>query len=178
MAAINFILEIYQAIWDLVEAHAPTAGKLKPANEVRFDQGKRQPPKMIMGARQDADFPSVKLEARSLVDQAFTSDPTFAVLNDTFEVADGSWQEPITQTFEAKITHNDFQQDKNWQFEAELMTAIRKGGPRLGLAYVVGWTIQIDRTEKNKEEAGGTLRPFTLIRITVQMLFEGSELIS
>lgn len=179
MAATNYILAIYRALWSLAEAHSPTAGKLKAANEVRFDDGKPTPPKLRMPVKQAADFPSVTLRYTGKTDTGFTQDPTFAAMETGIVGSGNGWEEQVTLTYQAKIIHDDLRLDVGGLFELEFETAIRKGGPRLGLDYVVGWTTNSQTVETDQDpDAMGHLRRVTTLTINITCLFEGTELIT
>lgn len=177
MAAVNFILAIYQQLWTLAEGHAPTRGKLKDGNEVREDQGRLNP----RGARAKApaDFPRIILRHTGLTDTGFIQEPTFANLESDILASGQGWQEQATVTYQAKVIHDDLRLDVGASFELELMTALRKGGPRLGIDYIVGWTTNLQTVETDADaDAPGRMRRVTTITITVTCLFEGSELIT
>jgi hypothetical protein len=174
MSATNYLLALYQKIFALAEAHAPTAGKLKIANEVREDRGLRNP--NPQRAKAPADFPRVVLRDKGVTDSVFNEDATFSTQNDDFDPATDSWSEKITQTYEAKILHDGLNLTNASAFELELMTALRKGGPRLGLPYVTGWTTSSTTTETANDTDGPGLRRVTTLTIAVSMMFEGPEL--
>lgn len=177
MAAVNFILAIYQQLWALVERHAPTRGKLKDGNEVREDQGRLNP--RGTRAKAPADFPRIILRHTGIADTGFTQDPTFASLESDIVTSGQGWQEQATVTYDAKIIHDDLRMDVGASFELELLTALRKGGPRLGIDCIVGWTTNSKTVETDADlDAPGRMRRVTTITITVTCLFEGSELIT
>jgi hypothetical protein len=178
MAATNYILAIYRALWTLAEAHTPTAGKLRVGNEVRMDDGKLTPPKLRLN-KQAADFPQVTLRYTGETDTGFEQDPTFSTLDPNVVTSGNSWNEQITLTYQAKVIHDDLRLDVGALFELELKTAIRKGGPTLGLDYVTGWTTNSQTVETDQDpDAMGHLRRVTTLTINVTCLFEGTELIT
>jgi len=176
MAATNYILAIYQALWNLANAHAPTEAALKLGNQVRED-GTHINPRGTR-AKAPADFPRAWLRHTGVSDTGFTEDPTFAAMESDIVTAGDGWGEKIAVTYELKVIHADLVLTKASIFELELMTAIRKGGPRLGLDYVIGWTTNAQTTETATDpDAPDVIRRVTVITITVNCWFEGSELI-
>lgn len=175
MAASNYILAVYQKIFTLLENHAPTAAALKIGNQIREDQGKLNPRGTI--AKQPADFPRIILRHTGMTDSGFTEDATFAAMeSDIVDSGDG-WSEKVVLNYQAKVIHDSLDLNKASIFELEAMTALRKGGPRLGLDYIVAWTTNALTTEvDNDPDAPGRMRRVTTITINVTCAFEGTEL--
>jgi len=173
MAATNFILTVYSKIMALLEAHAPVAGKLEIGNEVREDQSKLYP--RARGAKLPNDFPQVYLTVGDTNGSILES--TFAYEDVNFDPTNGGWEEGIVQSFEIKIVHEALNLSLNSIFEVEVLTALRKGGPRLGQTFVTGWTYTMRRQETTKGAAAGALRQITTITLPVQMQFDGSQLV-
>jgi len=174
MSATNFILDVYSKLFALLEAHTPIASALKVGNEVREDQNKRYP--RTLGAKQPADFPRAYL---TVGDTSGTiAESTFSYEDVGFDPTQGGWEEQIIQSYELKIVHEACDLAKNSLFEAEALTALRKGGPRLSKSYVIGWTYTARRQETAKGEASGVKRQITTIIIPVTMQFDGAQLIT
>ncbi len=167
MAATNFILDIYTALWALLEAHTPVSSVLKIGNEVREDQNKLYP--RTRGAKLVADFP--RIYGKVGTTDGALSDETFASEDD----AAFGWLEQIVQTYEFKIVHEACDLAKNSILELDVLTALRKGGQDLGFSYVTGWKYNVTRLETNKAEAAGQLRQITTIIIPVEITFEQAE---
>jgi hypothetical protein len=177
MAAANYILAIYQKVFALLEAHAPTAAALKAGNEVREDRGKLNP--RGTAAKQPADFPRIVLRHTGEEDTGFTEDPTFAAMESDIVTSGDGWREKVTLTYEVKAIHDSLNLTSASLFELEAKTAIRKGGPRFGLDYVVGWTTSSKSVETDQDQdAPGRMRRVTTITLSVTCEFEGSELIT
>jgi hypothetical protein len=176
MAATNYILTLYQRIFTLLENHAPTAASLKLGNEVREDQGRLNPRGST--AKAPADFPRVVLRHTGGTDTGFTEEPTFAAMESDIVTAGGTWIEKVTERFEIKAVYDDLSLNKSSIFELELKTAIRKGGPRLGIDYVTGWSTTTETVETDTDpDFPSRMRRVTKIILTVTCYFEGTELI-
>jgi hypothetical protein len=178
MAALNFLIGPYARVFALLEAHTPTAGKLKVANEMRADVGKAYPE--VLDAKKPADFPRVYLRRPRFDGAMFTGEETtaFAQENAAFNIATDPWEGRFTLTLDGKIVHKDSNDAVNSIFEAEFITALIKGGPKLGLVYVDSWTFNATTIETAKDEAGGTKRQVTTFTIPIKLIITGDELLN
>lgn len=182
MPATNFILAVYQQILALLGANVRVAAALKAGNTVREDQGKFQP-RDARGAKNAVDFPRVYLRQRGFELVAGSQSPdgeelgVFAEEATGFTPSTGDWEEKIGQPFDVKIVHDGLDLAAASAFELDVVEALRDGGTKLGLDYVIGWSYAAQSIETDRDaDAPGRMRRVTTITLTVQMHLHGSEL--
>jgi hypothetical protein len=169
MAALNYIQAIHDRFWGIVEAHAPTAGKFRLGNRLKLN---KPTPDAKPSSRQPADYLELILRPTTGTDSAFATPETFGELDSST-----GWEFDVTQSFEAKITHDTLELDA--EAELELLTALRLSGRQLSLsgsplAYVVTWgPIATARTE---ELVANRLRVVTRFGFPVNMKFTYAQL--
>jgi hypothetical protein len=137
MPATNYDDLEYARLWELLEGHAPVAAAVKPGNRVKLTAGAIVPPKMLMDRKQTADYPELMLLPGDF-EWPFFTDKTagYPVYNSGAVIANQSWLELDTQSYNLTISHGDAKWTAAGLLLAEVKTAIRKGGPRLGLSWI------------------------------------------
>jgi hypothetical protein len=136
MSATNYIEIVYGRIWDLLGQYPPLAQAIPVGNRIRLDAALPMPFKT---AKQDGDFPEAVLLAYGGGDSEYSSFKTFPMANAGAIPIAQSWIETWTETFALTINHRDLQLDVALSTEAAALTALRLGGPRLGLPFVHRW---------------------------------------
>lgn len=174
MAATNYQLAIYAAIGNALDAHPPLDGTLRVRNLIRTDQQATPDPR---NAKKPADFPRLDLKRKGFRAEAFGGNDGRTLQTPTSGFAAGGvWNESGVYIFQIEIIHGDFGLAANGLFESEVMTALHKAGPTLGLAYVESWGFTATTEETSAGNAGGSLREVTTIMIEVVTVFNGPEL--
>lgn len=177
MAAQDFLTAIYDKIWALLEAHGPWTALVKPGNRTRFSGDKMNP---VKTNRMDADL----IEA-TLWPAVIDEDSMFLATENyghkvAFNVSTQSWRERITASFALELITPDLKIKTAHAVILESLTALRKGGPTLGLSYVRSWgPVTMDkRPAEQLEPISGTRRMVSMINIPVTMHWQGSSLIT
>lgn len=179
MAATDYLTAVYSKLRALLEGHAPYTSAVKIGNRIYMDGDKIDP---FKNAMQDSDFPQAALFMGDLTDSMFSLEQQYAYRGVTAQNA--VWTEDLTPVYQLAITHPDLRMAPANLLTLEAMTAIRKGGPRLGLEYVqlVG-PIRATRTivTNERDEGGnptGRRRLRTDITIPVLIRLKGHQLIT
>lgn len=179
MAATDFESVVYSKLKALLLAHAPWTALVLENNRVWMDVDVTDP--LANRNWQDGDFPRSVLGVGSFGDTLFNLTPKYAY-SPSFNVATENWVERLTYTHILTLTHRDLRVVVNNKLRDETMTAIRKGGPRLGLARIVSFSMSGDRfiTASALDDAGnpsGTKRMVTRILLTTIVQLHGNELV-
>lgn len=178
MAVPNYDSRIVDAIWVLLEASRDVTGIVtKPRN--------RQNQSLPQGWLKDlfvegaaADYPLIKIILGDFSGGAFTQEGTYATERIDYSPADPGW--PLSHDTEIVIvlvTRNPSLADQN-ALEAAVLKALLSAGPHLGLNYVNGWTYRGRRQVTNRDEAKGSFRCKTTLRLRVQQEFQGAAFIA
>lgn len=175
MAAEDFLTEIYTQIWALLEGHTPWAVLVRPGNRIKLD--KPQPSKTN---RQDADTIEATLWPAEIEDSGFSLTENYALMKLPFVPAAQSWVERITASYKLDLVSPNLKIAKVHQVILESLTALRKAGPRLGLAFVARWgpVTMAARPDGELQEVSGTWRVVSSLLIPVQMNLKGESLIT
>jgi hypothetical protein len=178
MAATDFAKLVYVQLWTLLEAHTGFTDRVKAGNRVKVTDGKLDPEKQL---KQDADFPEAMLVHGGFTDGMLTGKTGYQTFAAGATTSAQSWIEMHTDVFRAVITHQDLRMDINSALVAEFLTALRKGGARLGLTYVWSWGPVVGTNEIVSDGEGptkGTLRQVTRIEIPVTRRHHGEDLLT
>jgi hypothetical protein len=109
---------------------------------------------------------------------AFTQEQTFGTETTVFDPATGRWpMQHIAEILIVLVTREPSLADQN-ALEAAVLKTLLKSGPHLGLAYVNSWDYRGRRQVTNRDEAKGTFRCKTTLRLRVQHEFQGADFIA
>lgn len=177
MAVPDYDSAVVDALWALLEADADVT-------RIVLD-GNRKPMSMDAGwlhnyyvGRITADFPLVKIELGDFAYGAFTQDPTFGTETTAFNPATARWPMPHDTDVLITTVTRTLKLNEQSELEAAIVKAILKAGPHLGLAYVDSYAIRGRRQVTQRDEAKGTLRRKTVMRLGVRMEFQGADFIA
>lgn len=172
--------KIYTQIWALL--NDPTNGistLVDPANQIRYDQisGMQIADKKTTA---DSDYPQAELLIRSGSTDLYTGTETF----DTYSEDDSGniippqqpWLETHTYIYRLRLK-SDIQPIQTPDvLGSTARTALRAGGPRLGLKEItrvrLAWTLR----ETDRDENDSTRRWVTVIDVTVQCQIQSTDL--
>ncbi len=183
MAATQFIVAVYDKIWDLLEAHAPFTDAVRVGNRLDWTLGRAVAKRYALAAgKAPGDYPEFSLELGGGQDEWF-GDGHYGMRSPATAPASIIWTEVLRQDYVINIITDEKRITSEQLVYLEAMTAIRKGGPRLGLAYVhhVGGKttpVTTERTVEATDETANAMRPVTRITIPVIMKFQGSEMLT
>lgn len=129
MTATDYESALISRLWAILEAHTPFTDVVKVANRIKLLDA---PPKL--GIKHDpTSFPKV------VIDIPTTSD-TLYTLGESYAMRAGATFNTATQGVAEDLNFNvviDIQHDKTFstarQLVAEILTALRKAGPNLGI---------------------------------------------
>jgi hypothetical protein len=181
MATNDYLTDLYGHLWTILLAHAPVADAVKPNNRIRFDQDRKNP---IKDNWRDADFPELVLETGEMEDTAFTLAPTYAHGRTSFDPATQPWVEDLRPVYQLTVTHQNLDLAAAHLLELEILTALRRAGPKLGKSYVFQWgparwsgrQITAARAS-NVSNANGSLRFVNVLLLPVVIRLNGAQLI-
>lgn len=180
MAATDYVTQVHDRLWELLEAHSPFAIAFKPGNRIKVVAGKAFPFKPVH--KGDTDVPEAMLVLGDFSDQTFTEASTYR--NATALPAAAPSVALWTEEYRLVITHRDANFGLASQQIMEIRTALRKGGPRLGLGFVWNWGPLSGSRQIIAEavdeigELAGTRRLVTTLRIPVTFRFHNGELLT
>lgn len=174
-AMLDYLTAIHNRIWQLLEAHAPFVDRVLPGNRIKFNDNRSDPLKLAIN---DADTPHVTVGQGDFSDSMFTLTPNYAYPPNV-TVANLSWVERITQVYVINMVSRDLQITLHNELKLIICTALRKGGPHMGLGYVQSWgpaagapQIVID------DETGNRKRFVSRIAFPVTVQFNGRNQLS
>jgi hypothetical protein len=182
MAAIDVQTTLIDRAWALIEARAALTEAFKERNRIKFPATVKQPFKTTW---QDGDFPELTIGIPTLTDSWFTIEERFTY-SPTFNTATQPWTEDVTLAMNLDVVHRDLNLTAANALTSELLTALRLGGPALGITAFrvqrVGPAIARNRiaTGRAMEYAttNGTPRWTTQITLPVLVRFKGGALIT
>lgn len=167
--AIDIDTLIYSQIWLFLEGDDPWSAVFAVENRIKYDiiTGTQTPGKQNTA---DGDYPQVELlPPLSGNDQMFTADETFGTYaSDT--ALPPQWLERGNRVFRL-IQKSQLLSQQEWSGNMALArNALRKGGPRLGLAFVTSLIIQwntavVDRQDDNENDGMRRIKNTIDIRI-------------
>jgi hypothetical protein len=184
--SVDHVTAVYARFWALIDAHAPAGSAIRAGNRVRLDGGRRQYVKP--GGRQEADFPELVIEPTDFADSFFDDDETFGTNAADFMAGTCDWNEVASQDYAFTLTHRDPRLGPDdLALRGQILRAIRKGGPDLGLPdYVTGFSLVDGRVRTpgtpngiaTAPQPGGVVRAVTSWTIAVRMRFSGRSLLT
>lgn len=181
MAVPNFDSQLVDALWALLETSTDVTGIVtKPANRQKLST---RPGwlKDLFTAGAAADYPLIKIDLGDFVGGAFTQDLTFKTESGAsgFNPAtDTGWPLPHeTEVVIVLVTRELSLADQN-QLEAAVLKTLLLAGPDLNSTKVNSWTYRGRRQITNKDEAKGTYRRKTTLRLRVQQQFQGADFLA
>ncbi len=177
MATLDYIQTVGARLWALIDAHTPTSSTyINAGNRIHWDGSKVSP---VKPNSQPADYPELLIEDGDFDDSLFNVDPTFGTNKAGYIAGDCDWTENISVDFTITITHRDPRiGTADRKLGMEVMTALRKGGPRLNdLAGVVGFSM-VGKAKRGRVSIGNVKRAQTKIIINVRLQFSGRDLLA
>lgn len=178
MAVPNYDSRVVDAVWVLLEASTDVTGIVTaPGNRQKLSTRAGWLKDLFVGG-QAADFPIVKISLGDFGGSAFTQDQSFGTETTAFDPATGRWpMQHTTEILIVLVTREPSLADQN-SLEAAVLKALLKSGAHLGLAYVNSWDYRGRRQVTNRDEAKGTFRCKTTLRLRVQHEFQGADFIA
>jgi len=178
VAVPNYDAQIVDALWVLLEGSTDVTGIVtKPANRQKLST-RAGWLKDLFTQGQSADYPLVKISLGDFAGSGFTQDSTFGTETTAFDPTTGRWPlQHETEIVVVLVTREPNLADQN-ALEAAVLKAMLDAGPHLGLAYVASWTYRGRRQVTNRDEAKGTFRCKTTLRLRVQQQFQGADFIA
>lgn len=186
MAAYDHETAIITQLWAVLEAHAPFTDVVKAGNRVKLNSGKADALKLNW-ANSPNDFPEVTIVVAQSSDSLYTLAESYAMRpGATFTPAtDGRTCEMVFVAV-IDIVHRDTNFVAARQLTAEIMTAIRKAGPSLGITAFrvqrIGPVTKQSRIIAGRfgemGDAGGVRRITTSINLPVIVRAQTSELLT
>jgi hypothetical protein len=170
-AAPDIELQMYQKIWDLLEANAEWETLFDEANRIRYDtlEGTQQADK---SQTSDGDYPQARLWLETGAAGLFTDEVTFETHSPG---GPNKWIEKSVHVFMLELKSQLMKFGQVTSMGAESRAAIRAGGPRLGgLSYVTDVALSWSMKEIDKNATDQTLRWEHRLRIQVRTEYEGS----
>jgi hypothetical protein len=132
VAATDYIKLLIDRAWALLEAHTPWTDAVKVGNRIKFDTK--------AGGRVGGlpnDFPRAAIFIAALNDSLFTLEQTYQHRS-TFNVNTMAWTEDLMIALRVLLVFKDQRIASATPLAMETLTALRKGGPALGLAITGG----------------------------------------
>lgn len=181
MAVPNFDSRLVDALWVLFEASTDVTGIVTKSGNRQKLSTRAGWLKDLFTQGQAADFPLIKIDLGDFAGGAFTQDPTFkteAGASGFNPATDLSWPLPHeTEVVIVLVTRELSLADQN-ELEAAVLKTLLLAGPALGQSYVLSWTYRGRRQITNRDEAKGTFRRKTTLRLRVQQEFKGADFIA
>lgn len=126
-----------------------------------------------------AAYPRITISDGRWTDSAFTEAATFAEENIDFLDADGvTWPLKVTAEYIIKLEVDQARPHEEDEFEEAVHVALLKGGPRLGNADVVTWTISVQRSTRDAIAQAGIPRLLSTMRLNASLLVDGRSFIT
>jgi hypothetical protein len=180
MPATDYLTQLDAALWTGLEAHTPWTDLVAANNRIKLCGAAKDPVKTTWN---DADFPECTVSVTDATDSLFTLEETYR-LRQSWNAATSVWKEDLTPTVRIDLVHRGLNLAEANPLILETMTALRKLGPALGLAWVFRAgpaTMNTGRTAGRPAEygnAGGTLRLVTNIVMPVVVRLPGASLLT
>lgn len=171
--AVDFETLIYTQIWNLLNADSVWANLVDPKNQIRYDQESGM---QIAEPRNTADseFPQAQLWIKGGGSDMYTGTETF----DTY--SDGGPHQPWLETHELTyrlVLKSQFQPlSEPDVLGSQSRSALRAGGPRLGLDCVSKWRTRWSTRQVRGSDNDATRRWWTTIDISVQLQVQSPDL--
>jgi hypothetical protein len=180
MPATDYLKQIYDRAWALLEAHAPFADVVKPGNRIKFES-------VNSGAKSN-DYPRVAILPPTLDDTLFTLTQNYQH-NAAFNIATMAWTEDLSVTLRVVLAHREARLSTATPLIVEALTALRKGGPAWGLSIAGGNLMRIGPVAANTVIANGAdpeladiidtqRRLITNISIPILLRLQGAQLVT
>ena len=179
MAVPNFDSRLVDALWTLLEASTDVTGVVtKPANRQKLSTAQGWLKDLFTQGR-EADYPLIKIDLGDFAGSGYTQDGTFGTeAVAAFDPATARWPlQHDTEIVCVLVTQKLSLADQN-ELEAVVLKALLRAGPSLGTSYVNSWTYRGRRQITNRDEAKGTFRRKTTLRLRVQHEFQGADFIA
>lgn len=176
MSATNYPKLVYSRIWTLLLAHTPFTTAFPDGKRTRFDGTERDPRHETIG---ENNLPHATLFPPSINIGGFTSTPNYGHKLNHDPLTANDWAEIWTLNFRLEVIHRTLEFSPGSLQLMEIATALRKGGPKLGLAYVRRWGPLSAGAAVNSppELYGESVWRHDLI-IPVELFINGSDLVT
>lgn len=162
--ATDYIGNVYSALWTLLEAHSGFTALVKPGNRIKLNGTSANPFKEQL---KDGDLPQVSIGLGTGSDTQYR---TTAGYGDTYGATVSGLCNTglLTQNFTITQITSDLRVGQANPLTHEILTALRKGGPKLGLSYIKEWgPVSWDHAITATDEARGTLRMVVTFSVPV-----------
>lgn len=168
----------FNRLWQLLEAEPQVTTLVTTANRVKLTKAAGWLQDLFTG-RASTDFPQIKINVGQFTNTAYTLQQTFGMNAVAFApgvdcdpMVERTAQFPITVVSDIrKIGDSD-------TLEEAVQLALLKGGPKLGLSYVIKWTMTANQQTTDTNEARGTYRLVSRMTMAVTMRFRASTLLT
>jgi hypothetical protein len=171
----DYLAQTYQKLWELLSGHAPLTEAIKAGNWIRLNNDTALIP--YKTASSDADFPELLLAVAEGNDSFLADDGSQVYgYDENTATATMAWTEDWSQTYIVRLIMPDFRLARATRLILEAGVALRKAGPKLGLAWVEKWGPA--RWAFKEDMVHGTLRLIVTVSIPVQMRFHGQAMLS
>lgn len=180
MAATQYIKNGYDKLWDLLEAHAAFIGSVSVGNRIDWTTGTALVKKYGKGPKAPADFPEFEIGLGAIEDTGYLLTRNYGMRNAASAASSLVWTARLTQIYALTIRTEERKLTTLQLLLHEAMTAIRKGNPKLGLAYVESWgpmTGEIDLYAVDPDDERKR-RPTVTLNVPVVFQLSGADLIT
>lgn len=179
MAAQQFITAAYDAIWALLTAHTGFTSNVRAGNRLNWTTGQAEVKRFGLGSKAPSDYAEVSLELGGFIDTGYSLTANYGMRNPAVPVSSLVWTEEYQQDFTLTIVTDAKRITVSQLVELETLTALRKGGPRLGLSTVAKWgPVTGERAFESTDDTGNIVRPVTRMTIPVLFRFNGQDLLT
>jgi hypothetical protein len=174
----NFKIQLRDALWDLLEANADVVRLVKAGNRIKANNEAGWL-KELWDTSAASGYPRLTITSGRWTNSGFTQDSTFATEGVDFLGDFGAWPLQRILTFRIICVSRDLKLDAEDDLEETVQTALLNGGPKFGFQWVTGWTMDANDQERtSRNEANGTQRLITRIRLPITCQFEGADIIA
>lgn len=182
MAATDYSSTVYARLWALLEGHTPFTDSVAEGNRIKFTADEADPTK---GTWNDADFPECTIFPPQISDTNWSQHRGYGQTR-TYNVSTApAVAMGMSYTYPLVIVHRDWRWGVAGLLVHETLTAIRKGGPALGLNIDPGNLtvdpISVNTTllgESETEKRGGIRRLVSTFQIKVNLQLRSSQLLT
>jgi hypothetical protein len=179
VAASQFTIAVYNKLWDLLEAHAAFIGEVRVGNRIDWTTGQAQVKKYGVPQKAPADYPQITLDLGDAEDTLATISANYGMRNPAQTAANTVWTERFRQDYTLEIACEDKRLTQSELLLMEGLTALRKGIPKLGFAYVQQYgPCSVARATEAEDETGRKLLRVARISIPVVCQFNGADLLT
>jgi hypothetical protein len=178
MPATDYKGLLYDRLWAILESDADVTSIFKPGNRVKLSGDGWLRQKIH---RAPSDYPSLAIYPTRSKDSVYTQDPTLAEGDIDFTTHGGSWSEQVDYTFTLRIVTDRIRLNDIDPAEAAVVSAFRRAGPKLGLAWVMKWGPLSGLSQManipDLADPNGFYRLKTEIQLPVVTMFDGPDLL-